>query len=725
MEPERRAGTVRAPEGPAGEAHSSIDQLVDWRLLQQVYRNEVRGGVLSLIAAGVLAAVTGVYSSMIWLPALWWLAIASSVVARFVSSRRFVSVAAAGASGLWRRRYAVGTAVTGLAWGAGAAAMLLAAPVPRSQTAILVVVVAVTTAAVVHQGAFLRGYLGYLLGAQLPIVGTLAFGPAPGNQYIAWLILMYCIAMSALSKWYHQDLRAATRLEIEKQRLSDELAAANRDLETDIDARLRAEALLSTERNLLENVARQMSLSTILDELNLDLEALFPGSKCSIVLLDGHHGCVEHMSAPSVPPSSIKGVDGAETGLHAASCGTAMRLKQRVIVEDICSDPSWRALRDPALESGLRACWSAPIVSRSNDVLGAFAIYRSVPHSPAREELESVNRLGRLIALVIEDIRSSERLQLSEQRFRDFASAAADWFWEMDPELRCTYVSEKNPSPGYPGMALIMKRTRQELAKTGLAGPKQAAAAAPSPSIRDTPIVFEFTVAAPGTRTIEVSSVAKAVLDDHHQITGWRGVGRDITHQRKLEREIRYQATHDSLTGLINRREFKHLVQRVVAGGQQACDSYVAFIDLDRFKLINDSAGHHAGDAVLKHLADLLRTHVPGEETVARLGGDEFAACFEARNVPGAVETMERVIRELSDFRFDPGSPSLRLGASVGLVQVSPIYESAAQVMSDADASCYQAKNRGGNRVSVFQPELWESTSPRVVSPKERTHHRR
>ncbi|MGA8262439.1 MAG: EAL domain-containing protein [Arenicellales bacterium] len=682
-----------------------IERQVDWRLLRRVYANEATASLLSVVVAGTLAFVTAVYSDGIWLPAACWLAIALSVLGRFLWARRFAAAGSIDAAGRWERRYAINTTVTGLAWGIGGGLMLWAAATPRGETAVLVVIAAMIAAAVVYQGAVLRAYLGYLLGAQLPISFLLALGRQPGDLYIAVLSLVYCAAMSGIARRYNGDLRAATRLGLEKQQLSDELAATNRKLETDIDARLRAEALLSAERNLLENVARQMSLPRILDELNLDVEALFPGSKCSVVLLDAQHACLRHASAPSLPRAFVEAVDGLEIGPSAGSCGTAMHHKRQVIVEDIASDPLWKDYRDVALAHDLHACWSTPIMSRNDDVLGSFAVYRGAPQSPSHEELETVNKLSRLIALVIEDVRSGERIQLSEQRFRDFASTAADWFWEMDPALRYTYISERKQTTAEADMELIMQRTREELARAVAPGAREAAGETRSGG-GSTAITFEFTVATPNNRDLEVASAAKPLFDEERRVIGWRGVGRDITHERELEREIRYQATHDSLTGLLNRRELEVRIQDIVTRGARERDHYVAFLDLDRFKLINDNAGHHAGDAVLKRVAEIMRACLPDEEAVARMGGDEFAACFEAKDARRAVELMESIVREITGFKLGWGSVSLPLGASIGLVRVTGIYRSSTQVMSDADASCYRAKNRGGNQVSLFQPDL-------------------
>lgn len=682
-------------EGSSTDNKLDINLQMDWHLLQRVYGNEALSCLFTVVVAATLAAVVAVYAEGLWIPAVWWSTMVVIAAVRVVNARRFQTAATLESTDDWKRRHILNLTATGSAWGIGGALMFLSTSMPQSQSAILIVIAAMTAAAAANQGAILKAYEGYLVGAILPITAATILNPHGGTLDVALLSIVYGGAMWSVAIRYNQDQRANLRLGFEMRELSEQFADANRKLEADIDARLRAENLLSTERNVLENVARQMPLEKILDEMNLDVEALFPGSLCSVLLLDPETLKVRHGSAPMLPATFMKNVDGQKIGPSAGSCGTAMYRKEQVIVEDIAEDPLWRDYRPLALAHGLRACWSTPIISRTGQVLGSFAIYRREARAPSMEELETVNRMSRLIALVIEDIQNSEKIQLSEQRFRDFANTAADWFWEIDAGLEYTYVSEKNRDAGDWPQDLIMSRTREEL----------AARTDHNDALTDHALNFEFRVETP-TGHIDMLSVARPLHNQHGGLTGWRGVGRDITRERQLEREIRHQAAHDSLTGLANRREFEHRIRKVLADVDGGRDEYVAFIDLDRFKMINDNAGHPAGDAVLKRVADILSTAIPGEHLVARLGGDEFGASFSAADPQTAAAIMESLVRTFHKTRFDWGNTSFRLGASIGLVRVTGIYKTTAQVLSDADTCCYRAKNHGGNRVSLFQPDL-------------------
>lgn len=689
------------PASPFDDTDSTLDKQVDWHLLRRVYGSEAVSCLFTMLVATVLATVVAVYAPGARLPFTWWLVMTAAVLLRLVTMTQFRIRATTDTAPEWQRRHVRNVTLTGLAWGIGGAVMLHFAPVPQNQTAILVVIAAMTASAVAYQGAVLRGYQGYLLGAILPVAAVLLVSPYSGSLSIAVLALIYCGAMWSVAALYHRDVRATTRRGYEMQRLSRQLEDANRKLETDIDARLRAENLLGAERDVLENVARNMPLQTVLDELNLDIEALFPGSLCSVVMLGRDNHRIEQCAAPSLPDAFIKQLINLPIGPEAGSCGTAMHRREQVIVENIADDPLWKEYREMALAHELHACWSTPIISRSGAVLGSFAVYRRTPQTPSKQELETVSRMSRLIALIIEDIRNSERIQLSEQRFRDFAGAAADWFWEMDPSFQYSYVSEKTGDANAGPEGPVLEKTR-EMLREATAGETPAAG---DPDARQA-VELEFTVDLPDRPAMEVSTLVKPVYDTRHELTGWRGVGRDVTRERQLEREIRHQATHDSLTGLVNRREFDRQLRELLAGDSQSRGCFVAFIDLDRFKLINDTAGHYAGDAVLKRIAEILLDRLPDNAVVGRLGGDEFGVSFSRKDIESAIGLMESLVAVLAGTRFDWGDSRFSVGASVGLVPITQSYSTSAQILSDADASCYRAKNGGGNRVSVYQPDV-------------------
>jgi PAS domain S-box-containing protein len=193
----------------------------------------------------------------------------------------------------------------------------------------------------------------------------------------------------------------------------------------DITARKRAELLLAGEKRLLEMVARGDSLPLILDALCRLVEQLASGARSSILLFEPNGNCLRHGAAPSLPQAYIDAIDGLAIGPSAGSCGTAAYRAEPVIVSDIANDPLWANYRDLALPHGLRACWSAPILSYEGKVLGTFAIYYCDLRSPTPELHEIIEQITHLASIALERKQAENALRASEQVARGQVEAMA------------------------------------------------------------------------------------------------------------------------------------------------------------------------------------------------------------------------------------------------------------------------------------------------------------
>jgi len=199
-----------------------------------------------------------------------------------------------------------------------------------------------------------------------------------------------------------------------------------------------------------------------------------------------------------------------------------------------------------------------------------------------------------------------------------------------------------------------------------------------------------------------IDESAAPLHDRDGRLTGVVIVFRDTTPQRQLTRQLSHQATHDPLTGLMNRREFERRLARVVASAQGSDTAHgFCYIDLDRFKAVNDTCGHGAGDALLRQLAGVLRGELRGRDTLARLGGDEFAVLLEHCDLDQARRIAEALRVAVENFRFPWEGNTFKLGASIGLVEINRSCDSEADVVRAADKACYRAKHAGRNRVQV------------------------
>jgi diguanylate cyclase (GGDEF)-like protein/PAS domain S-box-containing protein len=180
-------------------------------------------------------------------------------------------------------------------------------------------------------------------------------------------------------------------------------------------------------------------------------------------------------------------------------------------------------------------------------------------------------------------------------------------------------------------------------------------------------------------------------------------VVRDITDAHRLTHRISWQATHDALTGLINRLEFENrLKQALDRSHSDRAGHVLMYLDLDQFKVVNDTCGHVAGDELLKQIADLLNQTARRNDTVARLGGDEFAILLEYCPLKQALTLAEEIRNAIRDFRFTWDDKPFALGVSIGVVGFDASFNALTQVLSAADSACYAAKDAGRNRVHLY-----------------------
>jgi len=201
--------------------------------------------------------------------------------------------------------------------------------------------------------------------------------------------------------------------------------------------------------------------------------------------------------------------------------------------------------------------------------------------------------------------------------------------------------------------------------------------------------------------SIEVN--ASPIRDSNADISGVVLVFHDVTELRGLAKKMSYQATHDSLTGLINRREFENRINQALQHARTSDVRHaLCYIDLDNFKVVNDTSGHVAGDELLKQITIKLRMELREADTLARLGGDEFGILLEGCSIENAREAAENLRKIVEDFRFVWDNQAFRIGASIGLVQISAESGALTDVLSAADSACYVAKEQGRNRIHVY-----------------------
>jgi diguanylate cyclase (GGDEF)-like protein/PAS domain S-box-containing protein len=201
-----------------------------------------------------------------------------------------------------------------------------------------------------------------------------------------------------------------------------------------------------------------------------------------------------------------------------------------------------------------------------------------------------------------------------------------------------------------------------------------------------------------------IESTAAPIRDDRGVVSGGVLVFHDVSESRELNRRLSYHASHDILTGLVNRREFEARLDRALKSAKARETSYALLsLDLDQFKIVNDSCGHGAGDALLGQLGALLKSKIRWRDTVARMGGDEFGVLLESCSPEEAMATADALREAVRDFKFIWEDKPFRLGVSIGVVPITADNQDVETLVSAAESACRAAKEAGRNRIHCFQ----------------------
>ncbi len=211
----------------------------------------------------------------------------------------------------------------------------------------------------------------------------------------------------------------------------------------DITHRKKQQMLLSLEKEVLElNINPDASLKNTTDYFLTGMEKFNPGLLCSVLLLDEDNKTMNHLSAPSLPPGFIKKVNGTEIGPSVGSCGTAIFLRKTIIVSNIKNDPLWKKYAATAAKYKLAACWSFPIITSANKVLGSFAGYYREQISPSEEQLELFKRAATLLGVIIENKQAEQKINISNERYLLATKATNDVIWDYDIKNKKLYLGE-------------------------------------------------------------------------------------------------------------------------------------------------------------------------------------------------------------------------------------------------------------------------------------------
>lgn len=306
-------------------------------------------------------------------------------------------------------------------------------------------------------------------------------------------------------------------------------------------------------------------------------------------------------------------------------------------------------------------------------------------------------------------------LQKSEDRFRSLTSLSSDWFWEQDAEFRFTSISGRFHAATGISESDHIGKARWELPGVEAPGGGWAAHRA-NLDARETFHEMQLRRRLnDGSYTYSLVS-GEAVFGESGEFLGYRGTGRDITKQKIAEEKVSHLARFDTLTSLFNRSTFFDCLDHALAVASRSSHQLaVLFIDLDRFKDVNDSLGHFVGDQVLEVMARRLQATVRSADTLARLGGDEFVLLAEnVASTQSIADLAQRVVEMLAEPVL-AGGQDCRLGASVGIALYPGDGEDAPTLLRNADIAMYRAKGSGRNGFAFFSQALDQPQKERIL----------
>ena len=307
---------------------------------------------------------------------------------------------------------------------------------------------------------------------------------------------------------------------------------------------------------------------------------------------------------------------------------------------------------------------------------------------------------------ITERRRAEDQIRESEQRFRDVVEASGEYVWETDADWRYRYLSKRAEAVlGHPIEALMGRRACELMPADEAHRVTRWLAEHSQPDGAFSNLEHRTLTANGDTVWQWVSG--KPVRDEHGTIVAYRGTGANITGRKRHEARIAELATRDPLTGLPNRSLLQDRLMHAVAAERRQSGLVAAmFIDIDRFKTINDSLGHHVGDALLKQVAARLGACLRDKDTVARPGGDEFVVVAAGLRHTGDAQRIARKILLRMNEPFAVGGHQLVITCSIGISLFPTDGEDLDLLLRQADTAMYHAKEAGGNALRFFASEM-------------------
>lgn len=461
------------------------------------------------------------------------------------------------------------------------------------------------------------------------------------------------------------------------------------------------ENILQLQQAILESVARGGEAMELINQVCKLDEQLLPNSVASVMLLDEAREYLDVYAAPSVPPEGIVRLNHLRPGPGGGSCGNAVFHSKPQFVQNTYTDPRWQDLRQFAFDFNLCSCWSMPIFSTQGRVIGSFALSSFEHRSPSNFHRKLLEIGASIVGIVLERSKTQESLRLFEKAY----DGSEEGFMITDLNRRILSVNR------------AFCKTLGFNADEILGKMPNAIASGHHDQVFYTSMwesIENF-----GHWRGEIWNRRKngevfpawlsisSVKDSSGNTTHYIGIFSDISERKTAEAQIQYLSSHDPLTDLPNRLLFKDRLENALANARHT-HSLVALLnlDLDNFKLFNDSLGHAAGDALLRNVAARLKTCMRISDTVSRQGGDEFLIALTGLSDSEAVGTIAQNILEQISKPMDIDGRSLSLSCSIGAAVYPEDGENYDTLLKKAGKALHSAKDAGRNAYRFFTEQM-------------------
>lgn len=385
-------------------------------------------------------------------------------------------------------------------------------------------------------------------------------------------------------------------------------------------------------------------------------------------------------------------------------CSWVMQNDESVRINDIKYDI--RAQKQLASQFSIKSALATPITINSESY-GAIVVFHEISAFNEIDE-QLLNQFSQSVQMAIinmellSDIKSEkERAEVTLHSIGDAvittnANGDIEYMNHVAEQLTHWTLEEVRSKPVQVVFRILDQDTREPIHNLVETCLKEGTAISKS---------MTKLIAKDGTEK-EIENSMSPILNAIGKPEGVVIVFHDETERRRMEHLIKHQATHDTLTGLANRNEFdRQLTEHIYDAKHNGREHALCYLDLDRFKLVNDTAGHAVGDQLLKEITTLLHSCIRGGDALGRLGGDEFGLLLENCPQDSALHIAEKITDEISNYQFSWNDKVFTIGVSIGLVPINENSISTSEVMKRADIACYTAKDHGRNRVYIYEHE--------------------